>query len=70
MLQRTRLRHAYKLTGSLGSDLLKGCCCCCCVAIQNEREMKDREESARRWAGPASTEIYTAPKQMVYKPQR
>lgn len=69
MIQRTRLRHLYKLSGSLGSDILKGCCCCCCVAIQNEREVREREESARRWAGPASTEVYTAPGQMKYKPQ-
>ncbi|KAF2706015.1 PLAC8-domain-containing protein, partial [Pleomassaria siparia CBS 279.74] len=70
-LQRTRLRHAYKLRGSIGSDLLKGCCCCCCVAVQNEREMKDREENARRFAGPASTEteVYTKTGQMVYRPQ-
>jgi Cys-rich protein (TIGR01571 family) len=70
MVQRTRLRHLYKLTGSFGSDLLKGCCCCCCVAVQNEREIRDREASKRQWAGPASTQIYTAPSQMVYAPQR
>ena len=70
MLQRTRLRHMYKLTGSFGGDLLKGCCCCCCVAIQNEREIKDREESSRRWAGPASADVYKSPAQMVYKPQQ
>lgn len=70
MIQRTRLRHLYKLGGSLGSDVVKACCCCCCVAIQNEREVKDREESSRRWAGPASTEVYTAPSQMIYSPQR
>jgi Cys-rich protein (TIGR01571 family) len=70
MFQRTRIRHAYKLPGNIASDLLKGCCCCCCVAIQNEREVKDREESSRRWAGPASTDVYTAPSQMLYTPQR
>lgn len=70
MLQRTRIRHAYKLEGSLGADLLKGCCCCCCVAIQNEREVKGREEASRRWAGPASTDVYTRSAGMLYKPQR
>jgi Cys-rich protein (TIGR01571 family) len=69
MLQRTRIRHAYKLAGGLGSDLLKGCCCCCCVAVQNEREVKSREEASRRWAGPASTDVYTRPGGMVYAPQ-
>ncbi|KAF2276428.1 PLAC8-domain-containing protein [Westerdykella ornata] len=69
MLQRTRIRHLYKVKGGLGSDILKGCCCCCCVAIQNEREVRGREESSRRWAGPASAEVYTAPAQMKYAPQ-
>ena len=70
MLQRTRVRHAYKLAGSLGGDLLKGCCCCCCVAVQNEREVRMREEASRRWAGPASTDVYTRTGGMVYKPQQ
>jgi hypothetical protein len=70
MLQRTRIRRAYKLGGSMGSDLLKGCCCCCCVAVQNEREVKSREEESRRWAGPASTDVYTRTGGMVYKPQQ
>lgn len=70
MLQRTRIRHTYKLGGNLAKDLLKGCCCCCCVAVQNEREVKNREEANRRWAGPASTDIYTKVGGMVYAPQQ
>lgn len=70
MLQRTRIRRAYKLEGSLGSDFLKTCCCCCCVTVQNEREVKSREEASRRWAGPASTDVYTRSGGMVYKPQQ
>ena len=70
MLQRTRIRHAYKLEGGMGGDCLKGMCCCCCVAVQNEREVRSREEASRRWAGPASTEVYTRPSGMVYKPQQ
>ncbi|KAF2024089.1 PLAC8-domain-containing protein [Setomelanomma holmii] len=70
MLQRTRIRHAYKLGGSVASDFLKGCCCCCCVAVQNEREVKSREEASRRWAGPASTDVYTRRSGMIYKPQQ
>lgn len=71
MLQRTRIRHHYKIEGSLGGDCVKGFCCCCCVAVQNEREVKEREESAQRWAGPAAggTEVYTRTTGMVYKPQ-
>lgn len=70
MLQRTRIRHMYKLEGSLGGDLLRGCCCCCCVTVQNEREVSGREEASRRWAGPASTDVYTKVGGMVYKPQQ
>ncbi|KAL6151778.1 hypothetical protein ACJQWK_10387 [Exserohilum turcicum] len=69
-LHRARIRRAYKITGSCGDDVLKGCCCCCCVAVQNEREVKGREEANRRWAGPASTEVYTSSGGMVYKPQQ
>tara|TARA_R110002003_G_scaffold109_5_gene9151 strand:+ start:11832 stop:12593 length:762 start_codon:yes stop_codon:yes gene_type:complete len=70
MLQRTRIRHAYKLGGSMVSDLAKGCCCCCCVAVQNEREVRGREEASRRFAGPASTDVYSRSGGMVYKPQQ
>jgi Cys-rich protein (TIGR01571 family) len=70
MLQRIRIRRTYKLGGGFGSDFLKGCCCCCCVAVQNEREVKSREEASNRWAGPASTAVYTRPDGMVYKPQQ
>lgn len=69
MLQRTRIRHLYKLDGGCGDDLVKGCCCCCCVAVQNEREVKSREESANRWAGPASRDVYTRSGGMEYRPQ-
>lgn len=70
MLQRTRIRRAYKIKGSFGSDLVRGCCCCCCVTVQNEREVKGREEASRRWAGPASTDVYTRNDGMVYRPQQ
>ncbi|KAF9700633.1 hypothetical protein EKO04_001855 [Ascochyta lentis] len=69
LLQRTRIRHLYKLQGSCGDDLIRGCCCCCCVAVQNEREVRGREESANRWAGPASRDVYTRGGGMEYKPQ-
>jgi Cys-rich protein (TIGR01571 family) len=68
--QRTRIRHAYKLGGSVLGDLARGCCCCCCVAVQNEREVRQREASARRWAGPASVDVYKRTELMAYKAQR
>lgn len=69
MLQRTRIRHLYKLEGSCGDDLVKGCCCCCCVSVQNEREVKSREEMSMRWAGPASRGGYARSGGMEYRPQ-
>ncbi|KAF2434084.1 PLAC8-domain-containing protein, partial [Tothia fuscella] len=54
---RTRIRHSYQLSGSLGSDILHSCCCCCCVAIQNEREVREREEKLRQNAGPAAASV-------------
>ncbi|KAF2468881.1 PLAC8-domain-containing protein [Lindgomyces ingoldianus] len=70
MIHRTKIRHLYKLSGSCAGDFARSCCCCCCVAIQNEREVRGREESKRQWAGPASNDVYRAPEMMVYSPQR
>lgn len=69
-IQRTRIRHSYKLEGSVGGDVARGCCCCCCVVVQNEREVRENEEKTRRWAGPASVEVYGREVGMEYKAQR
>lgn len=69
-LQRTRIRRAYKIDGGVGGDLLRGCCCCCCTVVQNEREVRGREEESRRWAGPVSGDVYGRVGGMVYKPQQ
>lgn len=66
-IQRTRVRKLYHLEGSFGTDCLKSCCCCCCVIMQDEREVRDREELIRRQAGPA-TGAYVAPVGMTYAP--
>ncbi len=66
-IQRTRIRKMYHLSGSLGSDCFKSLCCCCCVLMQNEREVRDREELIRRHAGPASGP-YITPGPMSYAP--
>ena len=66
-IQRARIRKLYHLEGSLGIDCLKACCCCCCVIMQDEREVRDREELIRRHAGPA-TGAYVAPEGMTYAP--
>ncbi|KAF1990006.1 PLAC8-domain-containing protein [Aulographum hederae CBS 113979] len=64
LFTRTRIRHTYKLAGSLGGDIIQGCLCCCCTLVQNEREIRDREEDMRRWAGPAQG--YQSPEMMTY----
>lgn len=66
-IQRARVRKLYHLEGSFGADCLKACCCCCCVIMQDEREVRDREELLRRHAGPA-TGAYVAPGGMTYAP--
>ncbi|MCJ1462571.1 hypothetical protein MMC07_001173 [Pseudocyphellaria aurata] len=66
-LQRNRIRRLYKLKGNLGSDCVKAICCCPCVIMQDEREVRDREELIRRHAGPASG-AYVAPGTMAYAP--
>lgn len=66
-IQRTRIRKLYHLEGSFGTDCLQACCCCCCVIMQDEREVRDREELIRRHAGPA-TGAYVAPGGMTYAP--
>ncbi|MCJ1355196.1 MAG: hypothetical protein MMC33_005187 [Icmadophila ericetorum] len=64
-IQTTRIRKAYQIQGSVGSDCIKGLCCCCCVLMQDEREVRHREELFRRHAGPASGG-YTNPEPMTY----
>ncbi|KAI9667331.1 MAG: hypothetical protein M1821_000146 [Bathelium mastoideum] len=67
-VQRVRVRHAYKIAGSVGRDALVSCCCVCCVLVQSELEVKEREERARRLAGPAGG-AYVANERMTYQPQ-
>ena len=66
-IQRARIRKLYHLEGDFGTDCLKACCSCSCVIMQDEREVRDREELIRRHAGPA-TGAYVAPGGMTYAP--
>jgi hypothetical protein len=57
--------------GSIASDCVRATCCTCCTLIQDEREMRDREESTRQaigamGMGPASP--YIPPGHMSYAP--
>ncbi|KAI4101594.1 MAG: hypothetical protein LQ339_004983 [Xanthoria mediterranea] len=66
-IQRARVRKLYSIKGDFASDCLKSLCCCCCVIMQDEREVRDREELIRRHAGPASA-AYASPPTMTYAP--
>ncbi len=66
-IHRTRVRKLYRLEGDFSTDCVKSLCCCCCVVMQNEREVRDREELIRRHAGPA-TGAYMPPGDMTYAP--
>ncbi|MCJ1478837.1 hypothetical protein MMC13_007521 [Lambiella insularis] len=67
LIQHTRIRKLYKLDGSIGDDCIKSFCCCPCVLMQNEREVRSREELIRRHAGPSSG-AYITPDTMTYAP--
>jgi Cys-rich protein (TIGR01571 family) len=67
LIQHVRIRKMYRLEGNIGDDCLKACCCCCCILMQDEREVTDREQSMRRFAGP-STGAYASPEAMFYPP--
>jgi hypothetical protein len=66
-IHRTRVRKLYRLEGDFSTDCVKSLCCCCCVVMQNEREVRDREELIRRHAGP-TTGAYMPPGDMTYAP--
>lgn len=70
MFQRTRIREKYQLQGSIGGDCAKAYCCGPCTLIQDEREVKDREDERRRFAGPSNGAVggsgYKKTETMVY----
>jgi Cys-rich protein (TIGR01571 family) len=70
-IQHTRVRKAYNMNseaGNVAGDCLTGLCCCCCVVAQDEKEVKFREEQARKPAG-SKTEGYVAPTAMAFSPR-
>jgi len=54
MFQRSRIRENYKLEGSLPGDCARAYCCIACTLVQDDREVRDREDERRRYAGPGS----------------
>ncbi|KAL4901627.1 hypothetical protein BDW74DRAFT_170078 [Aspergillus multicolor] len=70
-IQHTRTRRAYGIQGSIASDCVRATCCTCCTLIQDEKEIRKREEeraSAARAAGAALVSPYLAPVPMSYGP--
>ncbi|KAA8912908.1 PLAC8 family-domain-containing protein [Sphaerosporella brunnea] len=53
-LQRSRIRENYRIEGSVASDCVKAYCCSCCVLIQDDREVRHREDQRRQFEGPGS----------------
>ncbi|EZF32045.1 hypothetical protein H109_00119 [Trichophyton interdigitale MR816] len=66
-IQHTRIRRAYGIPGGIMSDCVRASCCTCCTLIQDEREIKTREESSRTGGNTVSAP-YAAPGQMTFSP--
>ncbi|EAS28177.1 uncharacterized protein CIMG_09381 [Coccidioides immitis RS] len=69
-IQHIRVRRAYGISSDIATDCVRASCCTCCTLIQDEREIKYREEAARLTGGvPGSTvPAYTTPGQMIFSP--
>ncbi|KAF3930613.1 hypothetical protein ABW19_dt0205199 [Dactylella cylindrospora] len=71
MLQRTRIRELYQIKGSPMGDCAKAYYCPLCVLVQDEREIREREDEKRRCAGPGSGIVgeqgYKKPEKMAYQ---
>lgn len=70
-IQHTRTRKAYGIQGDGGSDCIRATCCTCCTLIQDETEIKKREEDRARVAaaqGATLASPYIPPAQMSYPP--
>ncbi|KAL4936010.1 hypothetical protein BDV06DRAFT_216991 [Aspergillus oleicola] len=70
-IQHTRTRKAYDIPGSIASDCVRATCCTCCTLIQDEKEIRKREEEraiAVRAAGATLVSPYLAPMPMSYGP--
>lgn len=70
-IQRTRVRKAYNMNseaGNVAGDCVNGFCCCCCVIAQDEKEVRFREEEARKPGASNNQEGYVAPTGMNFSP--
>jgi hypothetical protein len=60
-MQRSEIKAKYNLEGDDGLDCVKTCFCGCCTLIQENNEVKDREEKA-------NVRGYNTPAPMAYQP--
>ncbi|KAE8415799.1 DUF614 domain protein [Aspergillus pseudocaelatus] len=70
-IQHRRTRKAYGIRGDIASDCVRATCCTCCTLIQDEKEIKKREEeraNAARATGATLVSPYLTPPQMAYGP--
>ncbi|KAL4930922.1 DUF614 domain protein [Aspergillus undulatus] len=70
-IQHTRIRKSYDIPGGIASDCVRATCCICCTLIQDEKEIRKREEEraiAVRAAGATLVSQYLAPAPMSYGP--
>ncbi|KAK2839147.1 hypothetical protein FQN49_006429 [Arthroderma sp. PD_2] len=67
-IQHTRTRRAYGIPGGIMSDCVRASCCTCCTLIQDEREIKAREEFSRTGGGNTVSVPYAAPGHMTFSP--
>ncbi|KAF9893232.1 hypothetical protein FE257_011655 [Aspergillus nanangensis] len=68
-IQHTRVRKAYGIRGGICSDCVRATCCMCCTLIQDETEIRKREDDrakAARESGVTFLSPYAAPAQMSY----
>ncbi|KAK2789428.1 hypothetical protein FQN51_002710 [Onygenales sp. PD_10] len=63
-IQHSRTRRAYAIPGSIPSDCVRATCCTCCTLIQDEREIKQREEGRRQTVSTP----YAPPGHMSFSP--
>lgn len=60
-IQHSRLRRTYDIPGGVGTDFVRACCCCCCTLSQDEKEIKYRENQARRSSVSPGAMQYLSP---------
>jgi Cys-rich protein (TIGR01571 family) len=68
-IQHTRTRKAYAIEGDVCNDCVRATCCTCCILIQDEREIKKREETraySAQLTGASFGSPYLPPGQMQY----